>query len=91
MGDKRFYREGRKVLDSEKSGSNGPIYCTARSNHAAEVIAQALNSWHGFGPTRTTSLTDADYAQLRRLNAVIKKRHGTVATEAEFVQTTKGR
>jgi hypothetical protein len=49
---KRFYREGRKVMDREKS-SHGGVYCEARSNHAAEVIQLALNSWHGMGPSRT--------------------------------------
>lgn len=50
--DQRFYREGRKVMDREKS-SHGTVYCEARSGHAAEVIQHALNSWHGMGPTRT--------------------------------------
>lgn len=56
---KRFYREGRKVFDREKS-SHGhdpktgvTLYCEARSNHAADVIQLALNSWHGMGPART--------------------------------------
>lgn len=50
--EQRFYREGRKVMDREKS-SHGTVYCEARSGHAAEVIQHALNSWHGMGPTRT--------------------------------------
>lgn len=49
---KRFYREGRKVLDREKS-SHGKVYCEARSNHAADVIQFVLNSWHAMGPART--------------------------------------
>lgn len=49
--EQRFYREGRKVLDREKS-SHGLVYCEARSGHAAEVIQHALNSWHGMGPAR---------------------------------------
>lgn len=49
---KRFYREGRKVFDRDKS-SHGELYCEARSNHAAEIIQYALNSWHGMGPART--------------------------------------
>lgn len=51
-GEKRFYRDGRKVMDREKS-SHGNLYCTARSNHAADVIQHALNSWHGMGSART--------------------------------------
>lgn len=57
--DQRFYREGRKVYDREKSShghdpkTGKTLYCEARSNHAAEVIQHALNSWHGMGPTRT--------------------------------------
>lgn len=57
--EKRFYREGRKVFDREKSThghdpkSGANVYCEARSNHAAEVIEHALNSWHGMGPART--------------------------------------
>lgn len=57
--EKRFYREGRKVFDREKSAhGHDPrigayLYCEARSNHAAEVIERALNSWHGMGPART--------------------------------------
>lgn len=59
--DQRFYREGRKVFDREKSShghghdpkTGGYLYCEARSNHAAEVIQHALNSWHGMGPART--------------------------------------
>lgn len=50
--DQRFYRKGRKVFDREKS-SHGTVYCEARSNHAAEVIQHALNSWHAMGPART--------------------------------------
>lgn len=50
--DKRFYREGRRVLDREKS-SHGNLYCEARSGHAADIIQMALNSWHAMGPTRT--------------------------------------
>lgn len=50
--EQRFYREGRKVMDREKS-SHGTVYCEARSGHAAEVIQHALNSWHGMGATRT--------------------------------------
>lgn len=50
--DQRFYREGRKVIDREKS-SHGTVYCEARSGHAAEIIQHALNSWHGMGPART--------------------------------------
>ena len=50
--DQRFYREGRKVMDRERS-SHGSVYCEARSGHAAEVIQHALNSWHVMGPTRT--------------------------------------
>lgn len=49
---KRFYRDGRKVTDREKS-SHGSVYCEARSDHAAEVIQHALNSWHGMGPSRS--------------------------------------
>lgn len=70
--DKRFYRDGRKVIDRETL-PNGEAYCTARSNHAAEVIQHALNSWHGMGPTKTPQLTGKDYAQLRRLKAMAKK------------------
>lgn len=64
--DKRFYREGRKVLDREKS-SHGTVYCEARSGHAAEVIQHALNEWIGMGPTRTPKMAARDYQQLRRL------------------------
>ena len=69
---KRFYRDGRKVIDREP-GQRSPVYCTARSNHAAEVIQHALNSWHGMGPVKTPKMTGKDYAQLRRLNAMLKK------------------
>jgi hypothetical protein len=70
---KRFYRDGRKVMDREKS-SHGPVFCTARSGHAADVIQLALNNWHATGPTKTPKLTGKDYAQLRRLTAMAKKR-----------------
>jgi hypothetical protein len=70
--EQRFYREGRKVMDREKS-SHGPVYCEARSTHAAEVIQHALNNWHGMGPTKTPKMTGKDYAQLRRLKAMAKK------------------
>jgi hypothetical protein len=69
---KRFYRDGRKVMDREP-GSRSPTYCMARSNHAAEVIQLALNSWHAMGPTKTPAMTGKDYAQLRRLKAMAKK------------------
>lgn len=69
---KRFYRDGRKVIDREH-GPRSPTYCTARSNHAAEVIQRALNSWHGMGPTKTPKMTGTDYALLRRLTAMAKK------------------
>lgn len=52
MSDARFYKDGRKVIDREKS-SHGSIYCEARSGHAADVIQLALNSWHAMGPART--------------------------------------
>lgn len=71
--DQRFYREGRNVMDREKS-SHGPVFCTARSNHAAEMIQRALNNWTALGPTKTPKMTGKDYAQLRRLNAMAKKR-----------------
>jgi hypothetical protein len=70
--EQRFYREGRKVMDREKS-SHGPVFCTARSGHAAEVIQNALNSWIKMGPTKTPKMTAKDYAQLRRLKAMVKK------------------
>lgn len=70
--EQRFYRDGRKVMDREP-GSRSPTYCTARSGHAAEVIQHALNNWHGMGPTKTTKMTAADYAQLRRLSAMLKR------------------
>jgi hypothetical protein len=70
--EQRFYREGRKVMDRE-AGSRSPAYCTARSNHAAEVIQRALNNWTAMGPTKTPKMTGKDYAQLRRLNAMAKK------------------
>lgn len=38
--EQRFYRDGRKVMDREKS-SHGTVYCEARSNHAAEVDQEA--------------------------------------------------
>jgi hypothetical protein len=69
---KRFYRDGRKVMDREP-GSRSPTYCTARSNHAADVIQLALNGWHGMGPTKTPQMTGKDYAQVRRLKAMAKK------------------
>jgi hypothetical protein len=72
---KRFYRDGRKVVDREPA-SRSPVYCKARSNHAAEVIQKALNNWHGMGPTKTPAMTGKDYAQLRRLNAMAKKAGG---------------
>lgn len=71
MDDKRFYREGRKVMDHEKS-SNGSVYCTARSNHAAEVIQRALNNWQAIGPTKTPPLNGKDYADIRRLRRLLK-------------------
>jgi hypothetical protein len=70
--EQRFYREGKKVIDREKS-SHGPVYCTARSAHAAEVIQHALNSWAKIGPTKTPKLTGKDFAQSRRLKALAKK------------------
>jgi hypothetical protein len=70
--EQRFYREGRKVMDREKS-SHGPVFCTARSNHAAEMIQRALNNWTALGPTKTPPMTAQDYAQLRRLKAMVKK------------------
>jgi hypothetical protein len=70
--EQRFYREGRKVVDREKS-SHGPVYCTARSGHAAEMIQDALNSWMKLGPTKTPKMTGKDFAQLRRLKAMAKK------------------
>jgi hypothetical protein len=71
--DKRFYRNGWKIMDRE-NGSRSPVYCTARSNHAAEVIQRALNSWYGMGPSKTPPMTGKDYAQLRRLNAIAKNK-----------------
>ena len=65
----RFYREGRKVMDREP-GSRSPVYCIARSNHAAEVIQHALNNWIAMGPAKTPAMTGKDYAQLRRLKAM---------------------
>jgi hypothetical protein len=73
--EQRFYREGRKVMDREH-GSRSPVYCAARSNHAAEVIQNALNGWIGMGPTRTPAMTGKDYAQLRRLKAMAKTAGG---------------
>ena len=70
--EQRFYREGRKVIDRETL-PNGEAYCTARSNHAAEVIQRALNNWTALGPTKTPSMTGKDFAQLRRLKAMAKK------------------
>jgi hypothetical protein len=69
---KRFYRDGRKVVDREPS-SRSPVFCTARSNHAAEMIQRALNNWTALGPTKTPKMTGKDYAQLRRLKAMAKK------------------
>jgi hypothetical protein len=71
--EQRFYREGRKVMDREKS-SHGPVFCTARSGHAAEMIQRALNNWVALGPTKTPKMTSKDYAQLRRLTAMANKR-----------------
>jgi hypothetical protein len=71
--EQRFYREGRKVMDREP-GSRSPIFCTARSGHAAEMIQRALNNWTALGPTKTPKMTATDYAQLRRLKAMAKKR-----------------
>lgn len=71
--EKRFYREGRKVFDREKS-SHGPLFCTARSGHAAEIIQKALNEWSGMGPTRTPKMTPEDYRQLRRLKRMFQRR-----------------
>jgi hypothetical protein len=71
--EQRFYREGRKVMDREKS-SHGQIYCTARSGHAAEVIQHALNNWIRLGPTKTLPMTNKDWAQVRRLESMVKKR-----------------
>lgn len=70
--EQRFYREGRKVMDRETS-SHGPIFCTARSAHAAEVIQHALNNWAAMGPTKTPKMAGKDYAQVRRLKAMAKK------------------
>ena len=74
--EKRFYREGKKVFDREKS-SHGPLFCTARSGHAAEIIQKALNEWSGMGPTRTPKMTPEDYRQLRRLKQMLKKKKKT--------------
>jgi hypothetical protein len=71
--EQRFYREGRKVMDRESS-SRSPVFCTARSGHAAEMIQRALNNWTALGPTKTPKLTAKDYALLRRLNAMAKKK-----------------
>jgi hypothetical protein len=70
--EQRFYCEGRKVMDREKS-SHGPLFCTARSNHAAEMIQRALNNRIALGPSKTPKMTPKDYAQLRRLQAMAKK------------------
>ena len=69
--EQRFYRDGRKVMDREKS-SYGPVFCTARSGHAAEMIQHALNNWAALGPTKTPKMTSSDYAQRRRLQALKK-------------------
>lgn len=66
MSEQRFYRDGRKVLDREKS-SHGTVYCEARSGHAAEVIQRALNSWAGMGASKPTKLAAADFQAERRL------------------------
>lgn len=71
--EQRFYREGRKVMDREPL-SRSPVFCTARSNHAAEMVQRALNNWTALGPTKTPKMTGKDYAQLRRLKAMVKKR-----------------
>ena len=76
--EQRFYREGRKVVDREKS-SQSPVFCTARSGHAAEMIQRALNNWIALGPSKTPKMTGKDYAQLRRLKAMAKKAGSTDA------------
>lgn len=81
---KRFYRVGRKVLDREKSShghdpnTGASVYCEARSNHAAEVIQYALNSWHGMGPSRTLP---------RRTKKLIAKRKAVKAKQSQKDQT----
>lgn len=67
-----FYREGRKVMDREPS-SRSPVFCAARSGHAAEMIQRALNNWTALGPAKTPKMTGKDHAQLRRLKAMAKK------------------
>lgn len=39
-----------------------------------QMVQRALNNWTALGPTKTPKLTGADYAQLRRLNAMAKKK-----------------
>jgi hypothetical protein len=73
--EQRFYREGRKVMDREPS-SRSPVFCTARSGHAAEMIQHALNNWTALGPTKTPKMSGKDFAQLRKLKAMAKKQAG---------------
>lgn len=71
--EQRFYREGRKVMDRENV-SHSPVFCSARSNHAAERIQHALNNWTAIGPAKTPKMANKDWAQVRRLEKMAKKR-----------------